>query len=116
NGVTVLAPRPVSGALKSRGAPYCHTPGLAPGGNFPDRRRLSIAVVNCTANSVNGSSTNVPVQKWVDVFLVEPSYARSAEGGTQPGDIYVEVIAEAGSNGDGSFGQVVERNVPYLVR
>jgi len=116
NGVTVLAPRPVSGALKSRGAPYCHTPGLAPGGNFPDRRRLSIAVVNCTANSVNGSSTNVPVQKWVDVFLVEPSYARSAEGGTQPGDIYVEVIAEAGSNGDGTFGQVVQRNVPYLVR
>lgn len=117
NSVTVLGPRTVSGsganAIKARGAPYCSPPGLTPGGNVPDRRRLSLAVVNCTANGVNGNSTNVPVQKWVDTFLVEPSMNRAR---TSAGDIYVEVIAESNSNGDGTAGQVVQRNVPYLVR
>lgn len=113
NGQAVLGPRTVSGALKSRGAPYCSPPGLTPGGNVPDRRRMSLAVVNCTANSVNGNSTNVPVQKWVDMFLVEPSLNRAR---TSAGDVYVEVIGESASSGDGTAGQVVQRNVPYLVR
>jgi Flp pilus assembly protein TadG len=117
NGQTVLGPRIVSGTggntLRSHGGPYCSTPGITPGGNTPDRRRISLAVVNCTANNVHGNSTNVPVQKWIDIFLVEPSLNRAR---TSQGDIYVEVIGQASSNGDGTAGQVVRRDVPYLVQ
>jgi hypothetical protein len=34
---------------------------------------------------------------------------------TEHSDVYVEVIEEAGSSGDGTVGQVVRREVPYLV-
>ena len=116
NGQTVLGPRTVSGsggnALRSRGGAYCTTPGITPGGTTPDRRRVSVAVVNCTAENVRGNSTGVGVVKWLDVFLVEPSLARARTGA---GDVYVEVIAEAGAGSDGTAGQVVRRDVPYLV-
>ncbi|MBT2187263.1 TadE/TadG family type IV pilus assembly protein [Sphingobium nicotianae] len=120
NGQKVLDPagRPVD-TLYAYGAPKCVTPGMAPGGSHPDRRRLSVAVVNCTANSVNGNSTNLPVQKWIDVFLTEPSLGRSVtyKSGTSKDEMYVEVIAEAGtSTSAGTAGQVVRRDVPYLVK
>jgi Flp pilus assembly protein TadG len=88
--------------------------GVVPGGSNIDRRRISIAVVNCVANGVNGNATDVPVQQWVDVFLVEPSVNRVR---TSAGDIYVEVIGNsmAGAAG-GTAGQVVRRDVPYLIR
>lgn len=117
NGQTVLGPHLASGtggnALYAHGAAYCAPPGVTPGGSTPDRRRVSIAVVNCVTNNVQGNSTNVPVQKWVDVFLVEPSVNRAR---TSAGDIYVEVIDQADASGDGTAGQVVQRSVPYLVR
>jgi len=107
-GNTILGPRNV-GTLRDLDSPVCsslQTPsygtGVVPGGSNVDRRRISVAVVNCGANSVNGASTNVPVQKWIDVFLVEPSLNRGAasatiggtnyaRSGTNAGDIYVEV-------------------------
>jgi hypothetical protein len=66
----------------------------------------------------------VAVTKWIDIFLVEPSFARSAENasgharrGTGAGDMYVEVIGETSSGGAGATaGQVVRRDKPYLVK
>ncbi len=116
-GETVLGTRTVSGtggnALKARGAPYCSTPGVTPGPATVDRRKLTVAVINCTGNSVNGSATNVPVEKWIDIFLVEPSLQRAR---THAGDIYAEVISEATISGNGAAPQSIRRDMPYLVR
>jgi hypothetical protein len=93
-----------------------------------DRRRISVAVANCSANGVNGNSEDVPVVRWIEVFLVEPSLARGGSTatvagtnvsrvGTNQGDLYVEVIGETQSGGAGATaGQVVKRDVPYLVK
>ena len=48
-------------------------PGFVPAAPFRTRRRISAAVINCIANNVHGNSTNVPVEKWIELFLVEPS-------------------------------------------
>jgi hypothetical protein len=85
-----------------------------PGGSTPDRRRLSVAVVNCIANGVNGNSDNVPVQKWIEVFLVEPSINRGSV--TNTGDVYIEVIGESQAGAGAAAGQVIRRDVPYLVK
>ncbi|WP_336957788.1 pilus assembly protein TadG-related protein [Sphingobium aquiterrae] len=106
-------------ALMDHDSPVCSTDqgyggGTVPGGSIVDRRRLSVAVVNCTANSVNGSSTNVPVEKWIDTFLVEPSLNRDR---TNAGDIYVEVIDQTPAGGGGATNaQVIQRSVPYLLK
>ncbi|MDF0543060.1 pilus assembly protein TadG-related protein [Sphingobium sp. H39-3-25] len=122
-GRTILASRTASGsganALMDHDGPVCSSgqgygSGTVPGGNIVDRRRLSVAVVNCTANSVNGSSTNVPVEKWIDTFLVEPSLNRDR---TSAGDIYVEVIDQTPAGGSGATNaQVIQRSVPYLLK
>ncbi len=121
-GRVILGPRITSGsganAPRSYGSPVCsasegHGPGIVPGPTSVDRRRLSVAVVNCTANSVNGNSTNVPVAKWMEVFLVEPSLARDR---TAAGDVYVEVIGETTAGGSGATnGQVIRHDAPYLI-
>lgn len=122
DGVTVLAPRITSGAgpnaLRSYGLPVCsptagYGAGTVPAATTVDRRRISIAVINCTANSVNGNSTNVPVLKWIEMFLVEPSIARDR---TNAGDVYAEVIGETTAGGAGATaGQVVRKDTPYLI-
>lgn len=104
--------RPVCGPLQGYGAAGS---GLVPGGSTVDRRRISAAVLNCTANSVNGGGNTVyPVQKWVEFFLVEPSLNRDR---TDANDVYVEVIGETSLAGAGgaTAGQVTNRDVPYLV-
>jgi Flp pilus assembly protein TadG len=111
NAATRLQPQ-AAGSLTAHGAPICVTPGLTPGGTTPDRRRLSVAVINCTSEGVAGRTTDITVTRWIDVFLVEPSLPRAR---TEHSDVYVEVIEEAGSSGDGTVGQVVRRDVPYLV-
>ena len=89
--------------------------GLIPAASSVDRRRISVAVVNCTANSVNGASNDVPVVKWLEIFLVEPSLNRNS-GRSSRGDIYVEVIGETLTGSAGSTsGQVVRRDLPYLI-
>lgn len=112
NAATRLQPQGTSGGRTSHGAPICVTPGLVPGGNIVDRRRLSVAVINCTAEGVSGRTSDVAVTRWIDVFLVEPSLPRAR---TEASDVYVEVIGESGNSGDGTAGQVVQREVPYLV-
>jgi hypothetical protein len=120
DGVTVLGPRApgATGAtLVSYGKPQCSAPqgygsGQVPDATTPDRRRISVAVVNCTANSVNGNSTDVPVEKWIDVFLVEPSENRAK---TNDGDMYVEVVGETKNSGQNASAVIV-RQVPYLIK
>jgi Flp pilus assembly protein TadG len=117
DGVTVLGPRstvtsPAASALTSYGLPQCRA--VAPA-NIPDRRRISIAVANCTADNVRGSTPDVPIIAWVDVFLVEPSLDRAR---TSKGDIYVEVIGRTTGSTTTTTGggQVTRRDVPYLIQ
>ena len=116
DGVRILGPRPASATgnmLVSYGRAQCGSEQI-PDTTTPDRRRISVAVVNCTANNVRGNSVGVPVEKWIDVFITEPSLARER---TTDGDMYVEIIGEAIAGGSGSTaGQVIRHDVPYLIK
>lgn len=118
NGASNIAtPKAAGTNLTAHATPVCYggspAGGVVPGGTNVDRRRISTAVVNCLENSVNGASTDVPVVKWIDLFLVEPSAARARTGS---GDIYAEIIGETGTGASGAtVGQVVRRDVPYLI-
>ena len=123
DGVTVLGPNPAGASGNTKvayGKPVCspaqgYGPGFVPGGSTPDRRRISAAVINCIANNVHGNSTGVPVEKWIELFLVEPSLNRTS-GKTNAGDVYVEVIGETQAGAGATAGQVIRRDVPYLVK
>lgn len=114
-GRVILNPagRSVGANLTAYGAAVCSPPGITPAGTAVDRRRITAAVINCTANGVNGNSTNVPVEKWIDLFLTEPSVNRAR---TSASDVYAEVIGETLSGQAGATNaQVVRRDVPYLI-
>jgi Flp pilus assembly protein TadG len=119
DGVRVLGQRIAASPDAAEGSPVCSAgqgfgTGAVPSSTQVDRRKLVIAVVNCTAQSVNGNSVDVQVQKWIDSFLVEPSYNR-ASGRTDQKEVYVEVIGETlagGSNG----APIIRRDVPYLLK
>ena len=122
DGVVVLGAK-TQGALTAYGQPQCGNrggrsfgTGTVPSSTIADRRRVSVAIVNCVAHGVRGNSTGVPVQRWMDVFLVQPSLDRTG-GRTRKDEIYVEVIGEttAGSAGE-TAGSVIRRDVPYLLR
>ncbi len=119
-----LSATPLVGGKRAYSTPVCLAPGIAPGGSNVDRRRISAAVINCDARDISPSDTDMPVLKWVDLFLVEPSYARDkcksgAGCGTvysQKSDVYVELIGETEAGGSGNGGaQTVARDVPYLI-
>lgn len=96
--------------------PICSPPGLPPA-STPDRRVLSIAIINCTAEAVGSNTTNAEIIKFIDVFLVEPS-ARRGNGAslrTEASDVYVEVIGETILGGGSQQGQEVRKDVPYLI-
>ena len=120
-GVTVLGSSP-SGATGNTnvayGLPQCSASqgyggGIVPGGTQPDRRRISVAVVNCNEQSVNGAETNLQVIKWIDIFLVQPSLSRAR---TKAGDVYAEIIGETQTGAGATVGQVVRRDTPVLVK
>lgn len=100
--------------MTSYGQPYCSpNAGVVPSATVPDRRVLTIAVVNCTAQGVQGRTPNVHVTKWVDMFLVEPSLPRAR---TEKSDVYGEIIRETTlGSGGGTTGNTVKRDVPYLI-
>lgn len=118
-GRIILDPNPAGATgstLVSHGAPVCspaqgYGNGATPGPNTPDRREITVAVVNCLQQGVNGSSTGVAVADWMDVFLVEPSLDRQR---TNAGDIYVEVIRRSANAQNGAV-QVIKKSVPYLI-
>lgn len=72
-------------------------------------------MINCAAQSVNGHSVNVQVEKWIEIFLVEPSLDRASTR-TNKGDVYIEVIGETTAGAGATAGQVVRRDLPYLVK
>jgi hypothetical protein len=51
--------------------------------------------------------------KWVELFLVEPSLQRDR---TDANDVYAEFIGETQLGAGQTAGQVVRRDVPYLVK
>jgi hypothetical protein len=89
--------------------------GVSPSSTQIDRRVLSVAVINCTAEGVSGHTTGVEVTKWIDIFLVQPSLARSRGIRTENGDIYVEVIGATQNATDEGAIQLVKKSVPYLI-
>jgi Flp pilus assembly protein TadG len=121
DGVAVLgarSPTATGSTLVSYGTPQCsaaqgYGARQLPDATTPDRRRISVAVVNCLANNVKGNSVGVPVEKWIDVFLVEPSIQRDR---TNDGDIYVEIVGETVNGGNGNASQVIVHQVPYLIK
>jgi Flp pilus assembly protein TadG len=63
------------------------------------RRELIAAVIDCQANSISGNASNVPVLKFVRLFLTEPA---SDGGGTNNADVWVEEIEEVEVSGGGA--------------
>jgi hypothetical protein len=108
----------VSGGKTGYSYPVCRAPGVTPNLTTPDRRRISVAVINCEAQGLAGREYDVQVIKWVDVFLVEPAYPRGngSDTRTTNGDIYVEMIGETQTGAGSTAGQVIRRDVPYLVK
>jgi hypothetical protein len=116
DGVTVLGATPpgATGSTKiAQGSPICspaqgYGAGTLPGPSTPDRRRISVAIVNCQDENVKGNSTALPTVGFLDAFLVEPSLARGTRTGQ--GDVYIEVIGASTSGV-----QLVSKKVPYLI-
>jgi hypothetical protein len=97
----------------SYAAPQCAI-GLGASASQLDRRLTSMAVVNCQQQGVKGQAKDVAVEKWVEVFFVEPSLARQR---TNAGDVYIEIVRVTDPGADESTaGQVVRRDVPYLIK
>ena len=119
DGVSVLGPNP-AGATGNTPVKYGQSvcsagqgfPPISPTATTPDRRKLSVAVINCIQHGVSGNSTSVPVKEWLDVFLVEPSLNRDR---TNTGDIYIEVIGRTNNATDEGAVQLVKKSVPYLI-
>ncbi len=89
--------------------------GVTPTSTQIDRRVLAVAVVNCTAEGVSGHTTDVDVKKFIDIFLVQPSLARSNGLRTENGDVYVEIIGETANATNEGAVQLVKKSVPYLI-
>lgn len=118
DGVVILDPHPVgaTGPTELKQAtPICsqHN-GYAGDMKTPDRRVMTVAIVNCTAEGVRGKTSDVQIADWIDVFLVQPSADRER---TSKDDIYFEVIRKTDVSRTGApTGPLVRRDVPYLVR
>ena len=101
-----------AGGFKAIATPVCRAAGNA------QRRVMTAAVINCEAEGVSGRDT-ARVSAWVEFFLVEPSVYRETKSGaklTDDNQVYVEIIRSVDVGGDGSTGEVVRRDVPYLIR
>lgn len=105
------------GSLRAPGGPICGAPGVPVASAAPDRRVLTIAVINCTAEGVIGATDDVDVADWIDVFLVEPSTDRGSGINriTEKSDVYVEVIGQTTLGGGATSGQEIRKDVPYIV-
>ena len=89
--------------------------GISPSSTQVDRRVLTVAVINCTAEGVSGHTTGIGVKKWIDIFLVQPSLARTIGMRTENGDIYVEMIGATENATDEGAVQLVKKSIPYLI-
>lgn len=81
----------------------------------PKRRVVIAAAIDCTANPIQGNTTNVPVEEWVEVFMVAP--VGSGVGSPPSFDLWVEVMGVVGLSGFSSAGDGgVFRDVVQLYR
>ncbi|AMK18457.1 MULTISPECIES: pilus assembly protein TadG-related protein [Sphingobium] len=115
-------PQSLSGNDTAFGKPATGRSGIDPTISPIDRRKLSVAVLNCEALEAKGKTKNVPVAMWLDIFLVEPSFVRKGSFGgkkneifTEDKEIYAEVISATNVSASSSGSQVVLRSVPYLI-
>lgn len=118
NSALRLKPETASSGLKSypRSSSLTNEPaGVTPNATTVDRRVLTVAVINCTAEGVSGHTTGVNVKKFIDMFLVQPSLARTVGVRTENSDVYVEVIRQTDSATDEGAVQLVKKSVPYLI-
>jgi Flp pilus assembly protein TadG len=116
----VSVPQIVNANTAAFSYPANGRPGVAESTSQGDRRKISVAVVNCYALNVKGSASGVPVTTWMDVFLTEPAIDRTEKGGgkaqyTDQKDIYVEMI-KATTASSAVAGAVVRRDKPFLIR
>ena len=118
----IAVPQSLSGNDTAFGKPATGREGIDPRTSSIDRRKLSVAVLNCDALEAKGKTKNVPVAMWLDIFLVEPSFVRKGSFGgkknqtfTQDKEIYAEVISATNVSASTSGSQVVLRSVPYLI-
>jgi Flp pilus assembly protein TadG len=88
---------------------------ITPSSTVIDRRVLSVAVINCNAAGINGKTSNVAVQKWIDIFLIQPSQPRVTGVRTSNGDVYVEVIGATSNGNNAASVQLIQKSVPYLI-
>ena len=99
-------------SLSETGRPMCSNQMSSD----PARRVITAAGVDCNANPVSGSTTGVPVTKFVSIFLTEPV---GDDGGSPPSfDIHGEVVGfpdTVGGGGNGGFGGIF-RDVVQLYR
>lgn len=96
--------------LAETGRPIC-----APNQSVdPERRVIIVAAIDCVANPVSGSTTDVPVEEFVKVFLTEPA---GDDGASPPTlDIWGEVIGSAGGGAAGTGDSGIFRDVVQLYR
>src|SRR3546814_11516082 len=64
----------------------------------------ALAVINCAVEGGAVHVSGVEVQKWVDIFFVEPSIARDR---TDTDEIYVEVIGLTTTAGGNQQAQLI---------
>jgi Flp pilus assembly protein TadG len=80
----------------------------------PERRVIIAAGIDCAANPIQGSSTNVPVHQFVKLFITEPVVDNG--GSVSSLDIYAEIIGSAQGNGGSSGSAGVIHDVVQLYR
>ena len=124
SGTKAYAQPQAGKCLATPSQPY----GIDPAGGI-DRRRVTVAVLNCSAlqtkyGSIHSRTLEVGRRNWVDVFLTEPPLARkkcTTGSGcntlyTEKTNVYVEVIEPTEIAGGGDVAQMIRRDVPYLIQ
>lgn len=121
DGVVILADTPAGASgndLTTRNAAVCG-PATSNGSGSAafERRLMSVAVINCNRHGVSGNSTDVPVRRFIDVFLVQPSIPRGQGGKhSKQDEIYVEIVRSTEITGNGNAPALVRNDLPYLVK
>jgi hypothetical protein len=102
---------PILTGRAETGRPICSS--SPPAG--PDRRVITVAGIDCAANSIRGAAEDVPVREFFKIFLTEPV----GQDGSTPRrlDIWGEIIGSASETGTGATGSGgVVRDVVQLYR
>jgi hypothetical protein len=83
---------PILTGRSETGRPACSSQPYAP----PDRRVITVAGIDCEANSIRGAASNVPVEEFFKIFLTEPV--------DDDMNIWGEIVGSASEVGTGAEG------------